>query len=510
LRSGGEGRGRPSPILPPGDYWLVLHSGTTANITRRFGDTLTGAERNNTDTYSDGAADPFGTATAGNWSWSTYATYTPVSNATYTYDGDNRRVSSIGSADLRYVWDALADSGIPELTLERTPAGGLSRRYLDGPLGVVSMNNSTGNFYFHQDPLGDVTDLTNASGTAQWKYDYEAYGAPRTSTNVSGAAPENRLRFEGEYLDPETSALHLRARQYDPATGRFGALDSVENAAESPYAGAYVYVDDRPTVLRDPYGLCWICDRLDDAENAATGAVSVVQDATVGLAHDASHAYHKYGGGLDGALAAIDAVNPVSSARRSAQEGYREAGGGPMGVVEGFNRAINPMYAVLVASDACVHASDAQEAGRTCFEAALSAAAAASTGVGATALLRNCSETMVREATDAALARGPEYVRGYMTDAERAAFDRNPRRGSRFVGTALHRAVQQELSRQHPGRFRYSPNRGPDFVNQRTGARVDITTQRRYHNAAAGPGAPAATRLRRRQVRNVQHGQPVG
>jgi hypothetical protein len=37
-------------------------------------------------------------------------------------------------ADLRLVWDALADSGIPELALERTSAGGLVRRYLNGPL----------------------------------------------------------------------------------------------------------------------------------------------------------------------------------------------------------------------------------------------------------------------------------------------------------------------------------------------------------------------------------------
>ncbi len=130
----------------------------------------------------------------------------------YGYDGDDRRVSSTttGGADLRYVWDPLAESGLPELALERTPTGGLVRRYLGGPLGAVSFANATASFYFHQDPLGSVTDVTDASGAAQWRYEYEAYWAQRSATNVSGSAPENRLRFNGQYLDPETSLYELR------------------------------------------------------------------------------------------------------------------------------------------------------------------------------------------------------------------------------------------------------------------------------------------------------------
>jgi RHS repeat-associated protein len=245
----------PAITLPSGDYWLVLHSGTTANITRRFGDTLTGAERNNTDTYSDGAADPFGTATTGNWSWSTYATYTPLSNVSYTYDGDDRRASATGATDLRYVWDSLASSTIPELALERTSTGGLVRRYVNGLAGALSMTNASGTFYFHRDPLGSVSDVSNASGTPQWKYDYEAYGAQRSATNVSGNAPENRLRFDGQYLDPETTEYHLRARQYDPATGRLDGIDPVDGSLNVAYDAAYAYASGRPTVLDDPTGL---------------------------------------------------------------------------------------------------------------------------------------------------------------------------------------------------------------------------------------------------------------
>jgi RHS repeat-associated protein len=199
---------------------------------------------------------------------------------TYAYDGDDRRVSSTvggGGADLRYVWDSLAPSGLPELALERTPAGALVRRYLSGALGAFAFTNSSATFYYHRDPLGTVTDVTDATGAAQWKYEYEAYGAERTATNVSGSAPESRLRFAGQYLDPETSHYHLRTRQYDPATGRFEALDPLENPLTAAYDGAYVYVNGRPTALVDPLGLYGWNDFKKDVSGAAD-AVAVVGD----------------------------------------------------------------------------------------------------------------------------------------------------------------------------------------------------------------------------------------
>jgi RHS repeat-associated protein len=177
---------------------------------------------------------------------------------TYSYDGDDRRVSSTtsgGGTDLRYVWDPLAESGLPEVALERTPAGGLVRRYVTGPLGALSFTNASATYFYHQDPLGSVTDVTDANGAAQWRYEYEAYGAERSATDVSGSAPVNRLRFDGQYLDPETAAYNLRARQYDPATGRFGSLDPVDGALNAAYDAAYVYASGRPTALVDPSGL---------------------------------------------------------------------------------------------------------------------------------------------------------------------------------------------------------------------------------------------------------------
>jgi RHS repeat-associated protein len=176
---------------------------------------------------------------------------------TYAYDGEGRRVSSItaGGADVRYIWDALAETGVAELVLERDSSGTLLRRYLHGPAGALSYSTTSGVFWYHHDPLGSISDVTDGSGTPQWRYDYEPYGSPRNAANVSGSAPENHLRFDGQYLDEETNDLYLRARQYHAASGRFGALDPVESPVSRPFVGAYVYADGQPTTLTDPQGL---------------------------------------------------------------------------------------------------------------------------------------------------------------------------------------------------------------------------------------------------------------
>jgi RHS repeat-associated protein len=207
-------------------------------------------------------------------------------STSYSYDGDDRRLSSTtsGGADLRYSWDPLADSGIPELALERTSTGSLVRRYLDGLSGALAYTSSAGTYSYHHDPLGNVTDVTDATGAAQWKYEYEPYGAQRTATNVSGNAPENRLRLTGQYLDPESSNYHLRARQYDPASGRFDGLDPIDNPATSAYDGAYLYVDGRPTILIDPLGLCGFSFSWKNAKDCGSVAKETFHTAVDGVA----------------------------------------------------------------------------------------------------------------------------------------------------------------------------------------------------------------------------------
>jgi RHS repeat-associated protein len=255
--------------------------------------------------------------------------------STYSYDGDDRRLSSTtsGGADLRYTWDPLAESGLPELALERTPSGSLIRRYITGPLGALSMTDTSATFYYHGDPLGTVTDLTDAAGSAQWRYDYEAYGAQRSATNVSGSAPENRLRFNGQYLDLEDSEYYLRAREYDPATGRFGALDPVEDPVGEPYTGSYGYVGGQPSVFIDPAGLC----RTNPISKDFWTQGNCLSDA-------ASSVGHSFERTVDNAI-----------------RDYQNCGGGWKCAYHSFNENLNPMFQVLISSDRCRHSGFSRE-----------------------------------------------------------------------------------------------------------------------------------------------------
>jgi RHS repeat-associated protein len=171
---------------------------------------------------------------------------------TYAYDGDgNRMQASAGGQLTNYVWDR--NYGLPQLALERSGPGATLRRYLYGN-ARISMTASGSTFYFHHDAIGSVTNVTSSTGAAQWTYAYEPFGATRTETQDDPSAPFNPMKYAGELLDA-TGLYHVRARQYDPGTGRFLARDPLEFAAGKPAISAYAYADNRPTTSTDPSGL---------------------------------------------------------------------------------------------------------------------------------------------------------------------------------------------------------------------------------------------------------------
>lgn len=92
-------------------------------------------------------------------------------------------------------------------------------------------------FVYHYDGLGSVTNVTDSAGLPQWSYAYDAFGNSRGATKVNPLAPDNPMRFSGEYQDP-TGLYHLRARQYDPGLGRFTATDPFPSRIMDPGVSA--------------------------------------------------------------------------------------------------------------------------------------------------------------------------------------------------------------------------------------------------------------------------------
>jgi RHS repeat-associated protein len=170
----------------------------------------------------------------------------------YGYDGDGNRLSATaGASTVEYLWDINND--LPELALERSGAGAPLRAYVRG-LDTVALLEGGARFYYHHDRLGSVTALTSASGASEWLYSYEPFGSPRTTSRPDPSAPVNPLGFTGQYQDPGSGLLNLRARQYDEASGRFLSTDPAPAGPTEPYTDAYDYAGQDPVNQYDLAG----------------------------------------------------------------------------------------------------------------------------------------------------------------------------------------------------------------------------------------------------------------
>jgi RHS repeat-associated protein len=113
----------------------------------------------------------------------------------------------------------------------------------------MTSGSSTNPYYFHTDTRGSVTAMTDNTGAQQWAYSYEPYGLIKSSTKVASSAPANPRQWLAELTDTGLGQTHLRARQYDPATGAFTSPDAGGTGA------GYTYANANPLTNTDPLGL---------------------------------------------------------------------------------------------------------------------------------------------------------------------------------------------------------------------------------------------------------------
>lgn len=231
---------------------------------------------------------------------------------TYHYDGDGTRLQqqTDGTMTSQWLWDPNAP--LPLLVTERDGAGSVRRSYSYGH-DLIAMHADGDASYFHHDRIGNVAALTGATGALQRTYDYEPFGLLRDEQQHAADAPANLMRFTGELLDQQTGLYHLRARQYQPATGRFLQTDVVAAVAADPYLTPYTYVQNRPTVFVDHSGACPWC--VLAAAGAAVGA------AVSGVAYTVTSGDDFSWRGLGGAVAGGAVAGAVTAVAGPAAAG---------------------------------------------------------------------------------------------------------------------------------------------------------------------------------------------
>jgi RHS repeat-associated protein len=161
----------------------------------------------------------------------------------FTYDGEYRRVRILEEqgaqtvSDKRFVWCG------GSLCEERDGSGAVRANFFNQ--GLIAGSTI---YYYVNDHLGSVRELTDNSGAVRARYDYDAFGK---ATKVSGDQ-ESPFTFSGQYAHTSTGLNLAVYRVYDPSLGRWMSEDPIGLADGW---NLYWYVRNSPLLLRDALGL---------------------------------------------------------------------------------------------------------------------------------------------------------------------------------------------------------------------------------------------------------------
>ena len=129
--------------------------------------------------------------------------------------------------------------------------GNITAKYLRG-INLIAADLGGTRSYYLFNGHGDVTGLANPAGSLTRAYDYDAFGNQKGT--IDPVDPK-KFRYGGEYWDDQTGTYYLRARYYNPGTGRFISEDSVWGKDNDPLSlNLYTYCYNNPINALDPTG----------------------------------------------------------------------------------------------------------------------------------------------------------------------------------------------------------------------------------------------------------------
>ena len=185
---------------------------------------------------------------------------------TMVYDAFGNRVAkTVNGVTIQYlVEDDVNPTDLPQV-VEELVNGVVTRQYTYGlqrisenPSPAVTGNSAWTPSFYGYDGGGSVRQLINSAGAVTDEYEYDAYG---NSFTKQGTTPNNYL-YRAEQFDSDLGLYYLRARYYNPQTGRFLSRDPKEfkplkswnKPVDSRKMHKYLYTGADPVNLVDPRG----------------------------------------------------------------------------------------------------------------------------------------------------------------------------------------------------------------------------------------------------------------
>jgi RHS repeat-associated protein len=183
------------------------------------------------------------------YTWSVAGWLTQVESiattVVYTYNGDGVRVAQeVDGQVTRWVQDMV---DLAQVLVETS--GGAETIYLYGHARLAQVEGSACE-WFLGDALGSVRQIVDDDGAVTLARDYTPFGLLRAEAGTG----DSGYGFTGE--QGGLGLVYLRARWYDPRTGRFLSKDPFPGYVRLPQTQhGYVYCVNNPVNLTDPSGL---------------------------------------------------------------------------------------------------------------------------------------------------------------------------------------------------------------------------------------------------------------
>ncbi len=241
-------------------------------LTYAYDDVGNLTEKSDVGTYAyGGSGAPATCLTAAGTDAFTYTTLGQMEQTpwgTQSFDPLGRLVSIVGPTTASFTYDyaglrmsaRFTKGGVTSTRLTPDPLyaiedGTLVLYLFDGVRAVARQVDGGTRTYLHEDHLGSVVRVTDATAAIVDSIRYDPYGAVVSRTPAGATTP---IGFAHGELDAAIGLLYLQARYYHPVYGRFISPDPIVQDVFDPSAwNAYAYCRNNPQSYIDPTGRDW-------------------------------------------------------------------------------------------------------------------------------------------------------------------------------------------------------------------------------------------------------------